>query len=107
MEWITKNPNVSEYPMARDNLLTIDSESRVKWKVPKTLTECSMRQLHNEIIDSPDEGGLLGSRHANTHYVIFSDTILSPLAPPQLRPITDHHKIMCGCDICNTSKYSQ
>ena len=29
------------------------------------------------------------------------------LSPPQLRPMTDHKKIMCGCAICNTSKYFQ
>ena len=29
------------------------------------------------------------------------------LAPPQLRPMKDHHKMMCGCAICNTSKYFQ
>ena len=29
------------------------------------------------------------------------------LAPPQLCPMIDNHKMMCGCAICNTSKYSQ
>ena len=29
------------------------------------------------------------------------------LAPPQLRPMTDNHKMMCGCAICNTSKFMQ
>ena len=29
------------------------------------------------------------------------------LASPQLRPMTDNHKIMCGCAIYNTSKYMQ
>ena len=71
------------------------------------LLECSMRQLKNEIIASPDYGGLLGARHADTNDVIISDTMLCSLAPPQLRPITYHHKMMCGCDVCNTSKYFQ
>ena len=31
--------------------------------------------------------------------------MLSSLAPPQLRPMTYNHKMMCGCAICNTSKY--
>ena len=66
-----------------------------------------MRQLHNDLIDSPNNGGLLGSRHANTNNIIISDTILCYLAPPQLRPMTDHHIMMCGCAICNTSKYFQ
>ena len=66
-----------------------------------------MRQLHNELIVSPDDGGLFGARHAITNDVIISDTMLRSLAPPQLRPITDNQKMMCGCAICNTSKYMQ
>ena len=30
VEWITKNSNVRESPIARDNLLITDAESRVK-----------------------------------------------------------------------------
>ena len=66
-----------------------------------------MRQLHNELIDSPDDGGLIGARRTNTNDVIISETILRSLSPPQLRPIKDNHKMMCGCAICNTSKYFQ
>ena len=33
--------------------------------------------------------------------------MLRSLAPPQLCPMTDNHKMMCGCAICNTSKYMQ
>ena len=90
-----------ESPIACDTLLITDVESRVKRRVPKLLLECSMQQLHNELIASPDDGGLLGSRHANTNDVIISDTMLCSLAPPQLSPMTDHLKIMCGCEICN------
>ena len=107
VEWIMKNSNVYESPIARDTLLITDAEYRVKWRVPKLLLECSMRQLHNELIASPDDGGLLGARHAEKNDVIISDTMLRSLAPPQLRPMTDNHKMMCGCAICKTSKYMQ
>eukprot|EP00978_Attheya_sp_CCMP212_P018583 scaffold51031_cov63-Attheya_sp.AAC.3 len=63
--------------------------------------------LHNELIAPPDQGGLLGARHHEFNDVIISDTMLCSLVPPRLRPVTDHHKIMCGCTICNTSKYLQ
>ena len=33
--------------------------------------------------------------------------MLCSLAPPQLRPMIDNQKMMCGCAICNTSKYMQ
>ena len=94
-------------PITRDTLLIADTDSKEKRRVPKLLLECSMRQLHNEIIDSPDDGGLLGSRHTKTNDLIISDTMLRSLAPPQLRPMTDNHKMMCGCAIYNTSKYIQ
>ena len=66
-----------------------------------------MRQLHNELIASPYYGGLLGARPADTNDVIIRDTMLRYSAPPQLRPMTDYRKMMCGCAICNTSKYFQ
>ena len=66
-----------------------------------------MWQFHNELIAAPDDGGLLGSIHANTNYVIISDTMIRSLELPQLRPVTDNHKMMCGCAICNTPKYMQ
>ena len=34
-----------------------------------------MRQLHNEIIDSPDYGGLLGARHADMTIGVHKDVI--------------------------------
>ena len=102
-----KNSNVHESPITCDTLLIADADTKEKRRVPKLLLECSMQQLHNEVIASPDDGGLVGARHAITNDVIISDTMLRSLAPPQLRPMTYNHKIMCGCAICNTSKYMQ
>ena len=97
--------NMCEYPIARDTLLITDAESGVKRRVPKPLMECSMQQLHNEITASPYDRGLLGSRHANKNDAIISDTNIRSLAPPQLCPMEYHHRMMCGCAICNTLKY--
>ena len=94
-------------PITRDTLLIADADSKVKRRVPKLLLGCSMRQLHNELIVSPDDEGLVRARHAITNDVIISDTMLRSLAPTQLLPMTDNHKMMCGCAICNTSKYMQ
>ena len=66
-----------------------------------------MRQLHNELIPSPDDVGLLGARNSNTNDVIISNTVLCSLAPPQLCPMTDNHKMMWGCAISKTSNYFQ
>ena len=99
--------NVRKYPISRDTLIIIDAESGVKRRGPKLLLECSMRKLHNEIINSPYGGGLLGARLADTNDVIISDTMIRSLSPPQLRPLTYNHTIMCGCEICNNLKYFQ
>ena len=107
VDCIMKNSNVRQYPITRDTLLIADADSKVKCRVPKLLLECSMRQLHNELIDSPYNGGLIGARNAETNDVIISDTMLRSLAPPQLRPMIDNQKKMCGCAVCNTSKYMQ
>ena len=66
-----------------------------------------MRQLQNKLIASPDDGGLVGARHAITNDVIISDKMLRSLAPPQISQMIDNHKMMCDCAICNTSKYMQ
>ena len=54
-----KNSNVRESTISSDNLIITDEEYGVKRRVPKLLLECYMHQLHNEIIASPDYGGLL------------------------------------------------
>ena len=100
-----KNSNVCESLIACDTLIITDAESGVKLRVPKFLLECSMQQLQNELIASPDDGGLLGSRHADTNNVIISDTIIRYLVPPQLSPMTSPPKMMRVCDIFNTSKH--
>ena len=107
VEWIMKHSNLRESPIACDTLLITDAEYGLKRIVPKLLLECSMQQLHNDLIASPDYGGLLGFRHVDKNDLIISDTMLRYLVPPQLCTMTDHHKIICGCAICNTSKYFQ
>ena len=102
-----KNSNVRQYPITRDTLLIADAYTKVNHRVPKLLLGCSMRQLHNELIASPNDRGLVGARHAETNDVIIIDTMLCSLALPQLRPMTDNQKMMCGCAIFNTSKYMQ
>ena len=56
VDLIMKNSNVRQSPTNRDTLLIIDADYKVKRRVPKILLECSMRQLHNELIASTDDG---------------------------------------------------
>ena len=59
VDWIMKNSNVRQSPITRDNLLISDADTKVKRRMKKLLLECSIQQLHNELIFSPDDGGLL------------------------------------------------
>ena len=56
-----KDSNVRESPISCDTLLITDSEFGVKQRVSKLLLECSMRQLHNDLIDSPEYKGITRS----------------------------------------------
>ena len=50
-----KNSNMRQSPMIRDTLLITDADTKVKRRLPKYLLGCSMRQLHNELMASPDD----------------------------------------------------
>ena len=69
---IMKNSNVRQSPITSDTLLIADADTKVKRRVPKLLLECSMRQLHNELVVSPDDGGLVRARHAIRESYAFS-----------------------------------
>ena len=43
-----------------------------------------MQHLHDDLVASPDDEGLLGAKYADTDDVIISDTMICSLAPPQL-----------------------
>ena len=64
VDWIMKYSNVRQSPITRDTLLIADADTKVKRRVRKLLLGCSMQQLHNELIASPDDGVLVGARHA-------------------------------------------
>ena len=59
VDWKMKNYNVRQSPITRDTLLIADLDTKVKRRVPKLLLKFSMQQLHNELIASPDDGGLV------------------------------------------------
>ena len=58
VDWIMKNSNVLQSPIFRDTLLIADADTKVKRRVPKLLLGCSMRQLHKDLLASPDDGAL-------------------------------------------------
>jgi hypothetical protein len=107
VDWILRNSNIRESPIVRDTLLVDDDGDGVKTRVPKLLLECSVRELHNELIAPTSEGGLEEAKDRVTGEVIISDTMLRSIMPEQIRRMQEHHKQMCGCDYCNTAASMQ
>jgi hypothetical protein len=98
--WVLNHPHVVDSPIARDMLLIKDPETGRKVRTGKILLEVSVRELHNDLLDLPANGGLDCARSAEGK-VLISDTALRYLLPPQLRRMTESHKQMCGCEVCS------
>jgi hypothetical protein len=103
-EWVLAHPRIVASPISNDTLLVKNKETGKKERVGKLLREISIRELHNDLIRKGTEGGglvagLASARDA-TGKVLISDTALRYLLPVQLKPMTERHKMMCGCEVC-------
>ena len=74
-------------------------ENGEKERVGKLLLQTSVRELHNNLIDTVANGGLACARNAEGK-VVISDMALHYLLPSQLKQMTLSHKQTCGCEIC-------
>ena len=77
-----------------------------KERVSKLLLQISIRELHNDMLLPPDEGGFKEARD-ETGNVRISDTALRALLPEQARKMTPRHKQMCGCEVCIQIRHHQ
>ena len=106
-DWFIKHPQVVASPFANDTLKIPDPEDpNQKIRAGKLLLQVSMRELHNDLLSEDETVGLKEARDENGK-VLISDTALRCLRPPQVKPMTERHKVMCGCKICITIKQQQ
>jgi hypothetical protein len=103
--WVLNHSRVINSPIANETLLVKNEETGKMERVGKLLLEISVRELHNDLIELPPAeggkgGGLAEARDSTSRKVIISDTALRYLLPPQLKPMTEKHKQMCGCETC-------
>jgi hypothetical protein len=66
------------------------------------LIEIPIQELHCNLVEACEKGGLLESRDV-TGKIIVSDTTLQKIIKddlPQLCQMSSRHKLMCGCEIC-------
>ena len=103
-EWVLNHPRVVQSPIANDTLFVLNEETGKKERVGKLLLEISVRELHNNLIalpvDAGGPGGGLAEARDDAGKIIISDTALRYLLPPQLKAMTERHKLMCGCETC-------
>ena len=95
----TKASTSSRFPIAKDCLTIIITVMDKEELVHKKLLQVSVRELYNDCIKPEDEGGLKEARDASGK-VIIGLTALRYLMPPQVKKITNSHKVMCGCEVC-------
>ena len=68
--WILHYPQVVQYPIENDCLyVSIDGNSEKKL-MPNLLLQVSVRELHNGMVSSPEEGGLKGAREKDNDIII-------------------------------------
>ena len=102
--WILCHSHVMKSPYCQDTLLWRKKDGSIE-RVPKILISVSIRELHNDMLTHPSEGGLEGAQDANGNAVI-SDTALRDNLPFNLRALGERPKQVCGCKICTiVNKY--
>ena len=65
--------------------------------VPKLLLQVSGRELHNSLVNDPNDVGLKDARDEDGK-IIISDSTLRSLLPPELKKMSARYNIMCGCE---------
>jgi hypothetical protein len=102
IEWIKNHDHVVNSPIYNETILVTDPETSEKCRVSKLLIEIPIRELHCNLVEACEKGGLLESRDDKGR-IIVSDTTLRKIIKedlPQLRRMSSRHKLMCGCEIC-------
>ena len=73
-KWIINHPQVIKSPIANDCIKVQQPSTGKKESVPKLLLQVSVRELHNDMLKDPAEGGLMQARKNGK--VVISDTAL-------------------------------
>ena len=70
---------------------------------PELLLQVSVIELHNSLVNDPNDGGLKDARDEYDN-IIISDSTLHSLLPPQIKEMSARYKVMGGCECCIYSK---
>ena len=67
-------------------------------KYDNLLVQITTRELHNDLMKTLSDGGILKSR-SESGDVIISETILRQLKPSQVKIMSNFHIVMCRCEL--------
>ena len=71
--------------------------------LPKLLLRVSVIELNNSLVSDPNDGGLKYATDEDDN-IIISDSKLCSLFPPQLKQMSAHYKVICGCECYISAK---
>ena len=97
--WITHHPQVFQSAISNDCIKVLLDDKTEPQLVPKLLLKVSVRELYNSLVSDPNDVGLKDARYENGK-IIISDSTFCSLLPPQLKQISAHYNVMCGCGYC-------
>jgi hypothetical protein len=103
--WIVNHPHMIMSPIVNDALLVRNPITKVKERAGKLLLEIPVCELHKDLIEPPEKGGLAEAWKDGE--VIISDASLRRLLPKELRPAAERHKQMCCCETCVSPRMLQ
>ena len=101
--WITRHPQVFQSPISNYCLKVVFDDQTEPQLFPKLLLQVFVRELHNSLVSDHDDGGLKDDRDGDDNIIIF-DFKFRSLLPPQLKQISAHYNIMCGCECFISAK---
>ena len=101
--WVLNNTQVVQSTIANYYLkVSIDGKT-IKQVVINILLQVYVIERHNIMVSQPVEGELKEARDKNNN-IIIGDSSLRNTLPPQLKNMSSHHKVICGCECCMSAK---
>ena len=89
--WIIQHPSIVASPIAKDTILVRDKlTGRKDQRVGKYLIQISIRELHNDLIKSKNEGSL--EEVWNGKKLLVCDTGLRYIIPSNVKKFTPRYK---------------
>ena len=103
VQWILSHEDVVQSSLGSDTIHVFNPITNQREPVTKLLLQCSVRELHDDLIGPPPKG-LPCVYDSKTKKLLVSESTLRAMLPPQLRRMSVSQKEICGCECCISTK---